>query len=249
MNSQIIGNQIISLTTTDSTNNYVAKLVNKTKVPFGTVILADFQTKGKGQRANLWHSEKCKNLLFSIYFDSSFLTVNTIFYLSKTIAISLRDFIFNITGEYVEIKWPNDILVNQKKIAGILIENQWRKNKIHSSIIGIGLNVNQINFPKNILATSMRAISHREYDLKSLLDVFLKVFNSNLNILKQKQFENIDIQYHNHLFKYNKWSLYKSNGSVFKAKLNSVNNSGLIELNFNDGQSKSFDFRQITQLV
>ena len=97
MNNQISGNQIIKLPTVDSTNNYVAKLVNKTKVSFGTVIMADFQTIGRGQRENSWYSEKGKNLLFSIYFDSSFLTTNTVFYLSKTIAISLRGFIFNIT--------------------------------------------------------------------------------------------------------------------------------------------------------
>ena len=176
MKSQILGNQIIKLITVDSTNNYVAKLVNKTKISFGTVIMADFQTKGRGQRDNLWYSDKGKNLLFSIYFDSSFLTINTIFYLSKTIAISLRHFIFNITGKNVEIKWPNDILVNEQKIAGVLIENQFRNSKIHSSIIGIGLNVNQINFTNNLSASSLRALTHREYDLTSLLEIFFKCF-------------------------------------------------------------------------
>ena len=206
MNSQITGNQIIKLITVDSTNNYVAKLVNKTKVSFGTVIMADFQSNGKGQRENKWQSDKGKNLLFSIYFDSSFLTINTIFYLSKTIAISLRDFIFNITGNNVEIKWPNDILVNQQKIAGVLIENQLRNNNVYSSIIGIGINVNQINFKDNLIASSIRVLTHREYDLSSLLEIFLNVFNSKLSILKEKNFNSIDDQYHKHLFNFNKFT-------------------------------------------
>jgi BirA family biotin operon repressor/biotin-[acetyl-CoA-carboxylase] ligase len=249
MKSQILGNQIIKLITVDSTNNYVAKLVNKTKISFGTVIMADYQTKGKGQRDNLWHSDKGKNLLFSIYFNSSFLTTNTIFYLSKTIAISLRDFIFNITGKNVEIKWPNDILVNEQKIAGVLIENQLRNSKIHSSIIGIGLNVNQINFTNNLSASSLRVLTHREYDLSSLLEIFLNVFNSNLSILKKQKFNSIDAQYLKYLFNYNKWSSYKEKDVVFKAKLNSVNKQGLLELDLENGTTKLYDFQQISQLI
>ena len=151
--------------------------------------------------------------------------------MSKTIAISLRGFIFNITGKNVVIKWPNDVLVNKKKIAGVLIENQLRNNKICSSIIGIGLNVNQTNFPDNILASSMKVLNQREYDLTSLLEIFLDVFKSNISILKEK-FNIIDDQYHKHLFNYNKWSLYKDKDVVFKAKLGSVNKQGLLELRF-----------------
>ena len=242
-------NQIIKVNTVDSTNNYVAKLVNKTKVSFGTVIMADFQTKGKGQRDNLWHSDNGKNLLFSIYFDSSFLTTNTIFYLSKTIAISLRDFIFNITGKNVKIKWPNDIIINDQKIAGILIENQLKNNNIHSSIIGIGLNVNQTNFSKSLTAISMRVLTQREYDLKSLLEIFINVFNTNLSTLKEKNFINIDNQYHQYLLNFNKWSLYKENNSVFKAKLNFVNKQGFLDLVLENGKTKSYDFQKISQLI
>ncbi|MBH19683.1 MAG: biotin--[acetyl-CoA-carboxylase] ligase [Crocinitomicaceae bacterium] len=249
MKSQIVGYQIIKLLTVDSTNNYVAKLVNKSKVSFGTVIMADFQTKGKGQRDNLWHSDNGKNLLFSIYFDSSFLTTNTIFYLSKIIAISLRNFIFNISGKNVKIKWPNDIIINHQKIAGILIENQLKNNNIHSSIIGIGLNVNQINFIKNLSATSLRVLTHREYDLKSLLEIFINVFNSNLSTLKEKNFNYIDNQYHQHLLNFNKWALYKENNSVFKAKLSSVNEQGFLDLVLENGKTKSYDFQQIKQLI
>ena len=249
MNNQNLDYQIIKLATVDSTNNYVAKLVKKTKVSFGTVILADFQSNGMGQRENSWHSEKGKNLLFSIYFDSSFLTTNTVFYLSKTIAISLRGFIFNITGKNVLIKWPNDILVNKKKIAGVLIENQLRNNEICSSIIGIGLNVNQTKFSDNILASSMRVLTHREYDLISLLEIFLNVFNSNMSILKEKKFKTIDAQYHKNLFNYNKWSLYKEKDVVFKAKLSSVNSKGLLELDLENGTSKSYDFQKVSQLI
>ena len=144
-------NQIIKLSTVDSTNNYTAKLITQTKIPFGTVIMADFQSKGKGQRNQSWVSEKYKNLLVSIFVNSSFLNTKSIFYLSKITALALREFIYDTLQMETLIKWPNDIIIGDKKIAGILIENQWKNNYIKSSIIGLGININQVVFPKNLM--------------------------------------------------------------------------------------------------
>ena len=98
MKTESLGNQIIKLSSVDSTNNYIAKLIKKTKISFGTVIMADFQTNGKGQRSNCWKSEKGLNLLISIYFDSSFLNSENIFFLSKAIALAIRECVEKIIG-------------------------------------------------------------------------------------------------------------------------------------------------------
>ena len=95
----------------------------------------------------------------------------------------------------------------------------------------------------------MRVLTHREYDLTSLLEIFLNVFKSNMSILKEKKFNIIDDQYHKHLFNYNKWSLYKDKDIVFKAKLNSVNKQGLLELDLENGTSRSYDFQKVSQLI
>jgi biotin-(acetyl-CoA carboxylase) ligase len=95
----------------------------------------------------------------------------------------------------------------------------------------------------------MRVLTHREYDLTSLLEIFLNVLKSNMSILKEKKFNTIDDQYHKHLFNHNKWSLYKDKDIVFKAKLRSVNKLGLLELDLENGTSRSYDFQKVSQLI
>jgi BirA family biotin operon repressor/biotin-[acetyl-CoA-carboxylase] ligase len=232
MNNRITSNQIIKLSSVDSTNNYAAKLVRQTKTPFGSVIMADFQTNGKGQRANTWISDNSKNLLFSIYEDSSFLNPSTFFYLSKITALSIREFILEESNVKAVIKWPNDVLVENKKIAGILIENQWRNNNLISSIIGLGININQVVF-----------------QLRPLLNNYLEIFSKWLKLLKNRDYDLINDQYHRHLFNYNSWSDYHKSGENFRAKLVGVNESGLLILQLEDGSKKLFDIKQITQLI
>ena len=123
MNPQYIGNHILRLDSVDSTNNYAAKLLNQTKIPFGTVILSQFQYDGKGQRGSLWRGEACENLTFSILIDGTQLKNIPVFLLSKCAAISIKNIIGKFTKENVSLKWPNDIYVDTKKIAGILIES------------------------------------------------------------------------------------------------------------------------------
>jgi BirA family biotin operon repressor/biotin-[acetyl-CoA-carboxylase] ligase len=249
MNNRITCNQIIKLGSVDSTNNYAAKLVRQTKTPFGSVIMADFQTNGKGQRANTWISDISKNLLFSIYEDSSFLNPSTFFYLSKITALSIREFILEESNVKAVIKWPNDVLVENKKIAGILIENQWRNNNLISSIIGIGININQVVFPYGIVASSLKKITTKDFELRPLLNNYLEIFSKWLKLLKNRDFDLINDQYHRHLFNYNSWSNYHKSGENFKAKLLGVNESGLLILQLEDGSEKLFDIKQITQLI
>lgn len=167
-----IGNSIIYLDQIDSTNNYIAKLVNEGKVEFGQVILADEQFEGRGQRDAKWLSEIGKNLLFSVFITLDNLSVTNQLFLMQYTAVSICEALQDL-GLNAQIKWPNDLVVDGKKIGGILIENQLVGNKIVSSIIGIGLNVNQLNFGE-ITATS---ISEQLGVEQNRIDVFGKLLD------------------------------------------------------------------------
>ena len=248
MKSQSVGNQIIKLSSVDSTNNYTAKLVKETKISFGTVIMADFQTRGKGQRSSYWKSDKGLNVLISIYFDSSFLNTENIFFLSKTIALAIRECVEKITGIEVLIKWPNDILVNSKKIAGVLIENQWKNEKLLSSIIGIGLNVNQIVFLGEDNATSLKNLTSKVYDLNSVLKTLCSSLDTQFSRLRNFEFTEIDGQYHSFLLNHKRWCSYEKNKILLKGKLIKVDFFGKMVLELENGVKKSFDVKEVSFL-
>ena len=126
MENKKIGNQIYKVKSLDSTNNYAAKLLKQTKIPFGAVIMSYNQTDGKGQRDTNWESNAGENLLISVVLDMKNIPVSNIFYLSKSMALAVRACVSQITALECMVKWPNDIMVRNQKVAGILIENQWR---------------------------------------------------------------------------------------------------------------------------
>ena len=248
MKSQSLGNQIIKLNSVDSTNNYTAKLVKETKISFGTVIMADFQTNGKGQRSSIWKSKKGLNLLISIYFDSSFLNSENIFFLSKAIALAIRECVEKIIGIKVSIKWPNDILINGSKIAGVLIENQWKNEKLFSSIIGIGLNVNQVVFSGEENVISLKNLTSKVYNLNSILKSLCSSLDTQFTRLRNFDFFEIDHHYHSFLFSYNQWCNYEKNKINFKGKLIKVDSFGKMVLELGNGDKKSFEIKEVSLL-
>ena len=249
MNNQEIGNQVIKVKSVDSTNNYAAKLLNQTKVPFGTVIMAHYQTNGKGQRNTIWSSNGGDNLLMSVLLDLSFMPSEKIFFLSKSIALGIRAAVVDVIGIESHLKWPNDVLIDNKKIAGVLIENQWNKSKIVSSVVGVGLNVNQVDFQESFSATSLKKITNKNYNVDNILKVLCKKLNKYYNQLASLNFDNIDVEYHQHLVNYNKFCEFEENNILFNAKVKGVNQQGELMLEFTNGDVKSYELKQITQLL
>tara|TARA_B100001287_G_scaffold99049_1_gene83284 strand:+ start:9424 stop:10170 length:747 start_codon:yes stop_codon:yes gene_type:complete len=248
MFNNTIGNQVIKLKSVDSTNNYAAKLLKQTKIPFGTVIMARYQTDGKGQINGLWDAEEDSNLLMSVILDTEFLTIEKVFFLSKVVALSLIGSL-NQFGIKASIKWPNDIIVNRKKIAGVLIENQWFGHQLSSSVIGIGLNVNQVVFPKSFNATSLKLITSRLFVVEDVLKVVCHYLNQFYKLLIDLKFQKIDLAYHEFLINYNELANFKEENEIFTAKVNGVNELGELVLQLNDGQVKFYKLKQITQLL
>ena len=137
-----IGRKIVRLESVDSTNNYTANLIKSGELVHGSVIMAVEQTNGRGQMGAEWLVKPGENLTFSIFLDNVNLSVDNQFFLTRLVSVSLIDFLANFNIPAM-IKWPNDLFVNDKKIAGVLIENNVSGSFIQKSIIGIGLNVNE----------------------------------------------------------------------------------------------------------
>ena len=224
----MIGNQIIHLDRVDSTSNYVATLVSEGKARHGVVILAEKQTNGRGQRGAEWQSENSKNLLLSFYLEHNQFEIIQQEALTHFVSLAIQACLskFKVKSN---IKWPNDILVGTKKIAGILIENQLRGNQISSSIIGIGLNVAQKTF--EFLGSTSMAIEASEINSKD--EVFKELIfqlNEKFELIRSKQFSKLKKEYLKSLWLLGKESIYESNGEKFMAILRGTAEFGRLQL-------------------
>lgn len=192
---QEIGRSIIRLESVKSTNNYTANRARAGELRHGAVILTVEQTAGKGQIGASWHSDPGENLTFSIFLDNVNLSVSRQFLLTKIVSLSLVGLLRGL-GVSAKVKWPNDIYVGNRKIAGVLIENVIQGKTIVRSIVGIGLNVNQKDFG-SLNATSISLETGMAYSLDEVLFSFIGAFNSKL---KEMERDAIHDEYHSQLY-------------------------------------------------
>jgi BirA family biotin operon repressor/biotin-[acetyl-CoA-carboxylase] ligase len=170
-----IGHSVVRLTTVDSTNTYAAEKLALGELRHGTVIVAREQTGGKGQRGRSWKDIPGLDLLASVVLVPAGMPVMSQFELGKAAALAVHDVVSgalraadrDVSG--ARIKWPNDVLVDDRKIAGILIENEVRGERVASSIIGIGINVNSTDLERNPNATSLRTATGGTHGLDAIL--------------------------------------------------------------------------------
>lgn len=241
---------LIELDVVDSTNNYAANLLLKTKLVDKSVIMAHFQTFGKGQRGEVWESEPGKNLLFSMVLKASCLDMENYFLLSKVVAISINEVIEELSGKVGFIKWPNDIYMEGKKIAGILIENQWKGKSIENAIIGIGLNINQVNFDHLDKATSLSLLTSKTFDLHEVLIMICERINDYYEKLINKQFAQVNQYYFEHLLYSNEWKYYKQeNGESIEGMIVDVKSNGLMVLELMNGEKREFAFKELEFMI
>ena len=168
MKTLFIGQNSINLKSIDSTNSYASELLRQNAPLEGTMIYTFDQHNGRGQRGNTWYSQPNKNATLSYILYPTFLQIEKQFLLNKITCLAVADLMAEIIGhskgltqkdKAVQIKWPNDIYVGNKKISGILIENTLRETSIRSSIVGIGININQTDFTDAINATSLALLT------------------------------------------------------------------------------------------
>lgn len=244
-----IGQTIIELDSVDSTNNYLSKLANETIVENGSVILAHFQTNGKGQRGNNWESEAGSNLTFSVFLDMTFLKLSQNFLLSMMVCNSVHELISNYTTD-CKIKWPNDILLNRNKMCGILIENSVQRNYLSNSIIGIGLNVKQQKFEKNIQATSLEKHTKQRIDKKKLFLKLLEILNKNYLILSQGNQLAIKNYYFQNLLGYHSELTYEwcKTNERFTGEILEVEDNGFVKIRVNQQEIRMIEMKEVRLL-
>ncbi len=245
MNKIRLGDPLIHLKTTPSTNNYAWEILQNTGTEPGTVILADFQTNGKGQGENQWDSEENANLLFSIILKPTFLAASHQFYLSMSISNGIATFLQQFSDS-IKIKWPNDLYAANKKICGILIENTIMGNFLYNSVVGIGLNVNQQRFPTELSgATSLYLLTGKEYDLNDLLRQLLNSISEQLETLVRHNHSKIRIDYLNHLYLHHEWHTYEDATGSYKGRIIDIEETGEIMIRSERGEIKKYGFREV----
>nr|WP_320023508.1 biotin--[acetyl-CoA-carboxylase] ligase [uncultured Draconibacterium sp.] len=239
---------IIVFNELDSTNNYANQLV-KEKAAQGTVVLAHYQESGRGQVGNFWESERDKNLLFSVILYPGFLEAGKQFYISKAVSLALSDLLKEQLID-VKIKWPNDIYVGEKKIAGILIENTVKGVTLDSSIVGVGLNVNQERFFSDARnPVSMKQLLKKDFDIQDILKAFLQKLENYIEVLREGRLEKVDAEYLRSLFRNEGFHTYRKDGKEFSARIAGIGSFGQLQLEEPDGNVTEYMFKEVEFVV
>lgn len=231
-----IGNDIIELDTIPSTNNYAADLLRTTNVQNGTVILAHEQTAGRGQRGKDWHSSSGQDLTFSIVLYPEALPAVKQFYLSRVVALGIFDHLKTLVNTDVSIKWPNDIFVDDKKICGILIENELNSSEVSQSIVGIGLNVAFAEASVDFIHTSLQFEMHGELEKMDLLQGMLAAINKRYQELRSGKFVRLARDHANALYLKGRWTAFDLRGDVVRARILDVEEDGRLTIETEAGK-------------
>ncbi|MFZ4725994.1 MAG: biotin--[acetyl-CoA-carboxylase] ligase [Paludibacter sp.] len=233
----------IYLKQTQSTNELLWKMLKENDIPEGFIVQTDFQLAGKGQTGNSWESDSGKNLLFSMLLFPKQIRPDQQFVISQIVSLAIQKTLAQYTDE-ITIKWPNDIYWQNKKIAGILIENSLQGKHIKFSVIGIGLNINQTVFKSDAPnPVSLRQIIgksiNRKLILRSIYQNIMDLYH-NFDILK------IQSEYFEFLYKKQGFQSFKTVEESFIAKIFAVHEDGRLELETEDGEYRSFYFKEVS---
>jgi BirA family biotin operon repressor/biotin-[acetyl-CoA-carboxylase] ligase len=240
--------RIIKLNATHSTNDYLRELTLSESCEDFTCVVAKQQSKGKGQFGSKWVSREGENLTFSVYKKDLSVNTDDQFLVSMVSALAVYKTVSDLNLKLISVKWPNDILAEQKKISGILIENNIRQQQITSSIIGIGLNVNQVDFSNLPKASSLKALTGVTYFLDELLLSTIQNLKHYFSILESTDKELIIEAYNKVLFRKNKPSMFEVEGRVSVGIIKNVSLNGSLFIEFEDEVLKSFNLKEVKHI-
>ncbi len=243
--SLFIGKTIIEKEQIDSTNNYAKELLSKSRPVEGTLIITDYQTSGRGQAGNSWEAERGKNLTLTIILYPDFLEADKQFYLNMAVSLAVRDFCEDVLNDELKIKWPNDIFHLDKKVGGILIENTIQGLRLGSSVVGIGLNINQTEFSNTLSnATSFRSISGKVFDLVLLRDKLCDYLEKYYMQLRQLHFNFLDKAYTVALYRYQQTHEFLYAGKTLRGEIVGVAKDGKLRIE-SAGKEHRYMFKEI----
>ena len=240
--------KLIKLDAIDSTNDFLKGLSATDELENFTVVTAENQTKGRGQMGTVWNSEKSKNLIMSVFIKDLLVSAEEIYNFNVATALAIIEVLKTYKIQNLSIKWPNDIMSANFKIAGILIENSFKSNGSISSIIGIGLNVNQTNFENLPKASSMAVIANSTFDKDELLILIVERLKVNLAFIGSNP-DYLWAQYTNHLFKKEFPMAFKlETEKVFMGIIQGVSKKGKLIVLLEDDRVVEYGLKEIQLL-
>ncbi|MDA3881233.1 MAG: biotin--[acetyl-CoA-carboxylase] ligase [Prolixibacteraceae bacterium] len=243
--AEIIGRKIIKLSGIDSTNNYATKIAGNSNIVEGTLVLANEQFSGRGQVNNIWESEAGANVLVSIVFYPVFLPVHHQFMLSKIVSLGVAGCVSDYTGG-VKVKWPNDIYVGEKKVAGILIENSIMGMNIGWSVAGIGINVNQNVFRSNAPnPVSLAQLTGRKFHLPEVVNKLCDHIDKWYKFLKEGDDEAVNSAYINSLYRFGTEAAFSDNEGSYRGTITGVNEIGQLQIRKTSGALSTYHFKEV----
>jgi BirA family biotin operon repressor/biotin-[acetyl-CoA-carboxylase] ligase len=239
--------RVIKLNAIDSTNSYLRRLSHEESLEDYTVVTAEHQTEGRGQMGTVWNSENSKNLMFSVFRDTSKIQLEHPFLISMVTSLAILKALQRFSISRLSIKWPNDILSEDKKICGILIESVIKQNSLSNTIIGVGLNVNQTDFKNLPKASSLKLITGNVFDLEEVLFEIVKNLKYYFSILKGDGYNALKADYEACLFRKDKPSTFRDDmGLIFSGYIKSVTLFGNLQILLEDDIIKEFDLKEVS---
>lgn len=244
----MIGNEIIFLPEVSSTNQYLIGKISVERLKEGTLVWAFRQTAGMGLDKNTWESEPGKNLTFSFVLYPHFMAPDQQFRLNQSIVLGLMDLIRNVLplDQNISVKWPNDVYIGNRKVAGILIQNGVKGKRFEYSVIGIGLNVNQESFSPEIPnPVSLKMVSGKEYHLANLLLKAVQFLQARIERLMKGNYDELDKEYLENLFRYGIVQEYFLKGERIIARITGVSKYGQLLLEIPGERTIECDLKEV----
>lgn len=252
------GKRIVSLPSCESTNSLMLSMAQTAFLEEGTIIITENQTAGRGQSGNRWTVEPMANLTFSILLKPDFIEPGEQFYLNMAIGLGISDCVLDILVQSghqgsallhsprVKLKWPNDILIDGKKVCGILIENQIQGQKLTQSVVGIGLNVNQKNFewPQ---ASSLSLFTSMDFNKTEVFEKLIIKIDERYSQLRSGNFQKLKEDYYSFLYWKGESHEFQSDGKIFTGMIEGVDEVGRL-LVLVAGAVRRYNFKAITFL-
>jgi BirA family transcriptional regulator, biotin operon repressor / biotin---[acetyl-CoA-carboxylase] ligase len=245
-NTLFLGKNLVYVPQCHSTNTLATELSQKAETPEGTLIITNHQMAGRGQRGSSWEASPGENLTFSLILKPDFLSAQNQFQLNQAFSLGVLDYVKIKLAEDIKVKWPNDVIVNGRKVCGILFENQISGNELRHSIVGIGLNVNQHSF-QYPTAGSLCLFSNQTYSLPLELEALLFCLELRYCMLKEGKHEELKAEYLRNLYRIGEIHRFSNQEMEFEGIISGIDETGRLRIEV-DGRERIFGVKQLTFL-
>ncbi|MCX2738627.1 biotin--[acetyl-CoA-carboxylase] ligase [Pontibacter anaerobius] len=246
-NTLFMGQQLLFIAACASTNSEAQQLLIKNEATEGCTVITHRQTQGRGQRGNSWEAEPGQNITLSVILSPSFLAVRQQFYLNMAVSLAVLDLLREQGLEQAQVKWPNDLFFEDKKLGGILIENTINSHSLQHSIVGIGLNVNQLRFATPT-ATSMANVCGHTFDLQKVTLRLLELLEKRYLQLRNGHTARLKYEYLQGLYRYQEVHPFKVGQQQVQGQILGVDEAGRLAVEIAN-ELRYFDFKEIAHVI